>query len=129
MGKLLWDQAPAIRQRTVQWFHQRRQSHAAPRHALSPEARPGAWIGDGWRRLAARNRCIGDNGGMNIQLNGQARTLAPGATVQDLLQHEQLLERRVAVEVNSEIITRSLHATHVLADGDVVEIVHALGGG
>lgn len=77
----------------------------------------------------ACGRRIGDNGDMNIQLNGQARTLAPGATVQDLLQHEQLLERRVAVEVNSEIITRSLHATHVLSDGDVVEIVHALGGG
>lgn len=66
---------------------------------------------------------------MDIQLNGEARTLPSGTTLHDLLQREQLLERRVAVEVNNEIVTRSLHGTHVLADGDVVEIVHALGGG
>ncbi|MBA8681897.1 sulfur carrier protein ThiS [Stenotrophomonas tumulicola] len=66
---------------------------------------------------------------MNIQLNGEARTLPDPSTLLDLLQAEQLLERRVAVEVNGEIVTRSLHASHVLADGDVVEIVHALGGG
>ncbi|REM97777.1 sulfur carrier protein ThiS, partial [Mycobacterium tuberculosis] len=40
-----------------------------------------------------------------------------------------LLERRVAVEVNGEIVTRSRHASHGLCEGDVVEIVHALGGG
>lgn len=66
---------------------------------------------------------------MNIQLNGEARTLPDSATLLDLLQAEQLLERRVAVEVNGEIVTRSLHPSHVLAEGDVVEIVHALGGG
>jgi len=78
---------------------------------------------------ATRPRVIGDNAAMNIQLNGQPRTLPAAATVLDLLQAEHLLERRVAVEVNGEIITRSLHASHLLADGDVVEIVHALGGG
>ncbi len=66
---------------------------------------------------------------MDIQLNGQARSLAEASTVHDLLQAEALLERRVAVEVNGEIITRRLHASHRLAAGDVVEIVHALGGG
>jgi len=66
---------------------------------------------------------------MNILLNGHARPLPDAATVHDLLQAEALLERRVAVEVNGEIITRSRHLTHALADGDVVEIVHALGGG
>ncbi len=72
---------------------------------------------------------LGDNGDMNIQLNGEPRTLPDSATLQDLLQAEQLLERRVAVEVNGEIVTRSLHAGRALAEGDVVEIVHALGGG
>lgn len=79
--------------------------------------------------MDAPSASIGDNGAMNIQLNGEPRTLAPGATIHDLLQAENLLERRVAVEVNSAIVTRSLHGQHVLADGDVVEIVHALGGG
>ncbi|WP_422504976.1 sulfur carrier protein ThiS [Stenotrophomonas sp. GZD-301] len=66
---------------------------------------------------------------MNIQLNGESRQLPHTATVLDLLQTENLIERRVAVEVNGQIITRSRHAGHVLQDGDVVEIVHALGGG
>jgi sulfur carrier protein len=72
---------------------------------------------------------IGDNVGMNIQLNGESRTLPASATLHDLLLAEQLLQRRVAVEVNGEIVSRSRHGEHVLAEGDVVEIVHALGGG
>ncbi|AWT15999.1 MULTISPECIES: sulfur carrier protein ThiS [Stenotrophomonas] len=66
---------------------------------------------------------------MNIQLNGEPRTLPALATLHDLLEAEQLLQRRVAVEVNGEIVSRSRHGEHVLAEGDVVEIVHALGGG
>lgn len=66
---------------------------------------------------------------MNIQLNGAPRQLPQSTTVQQLLDLEQLTQRRVAVEVNGEIVTRSLHESHALADGDVVEIVHALGGG
>lgn len=66
---------------------------------------------------------------MNIQLNGAPRQLPQSTTVQQLLDLEQLTQRRVAVEVNGEIVTRSLHGSHALAEGDVVEIVHALGGG
>lgn len=66
---------------------------------------------------------------VNITLNGEPRQLPQSATVLDLLVAEHLTERRVAVEVNGEIVNRSLHATHVLNEGDVVEIVHALGGG
>ncbi|WP_312316645.1 sulfur carrier protein ThiS [Stenotrophomonas sp.] len=66
---------------------------------------------------------------MNIQLNGAPRQLPQSTTVQQLLDLEQLTQRRVAVEVNGEIVTRSLHGTHELHDGDVIEIVHALGGG
>jgi len=66
---------------------------------------------------------------MDIQLNGDALSVAEGATVQALLLQQGLGERRVAVEVNGEIVPRSRHAGHVLAQGDRVEIVHALGGG
>ena len=67
--------------------------------------------------------------GMDITLNGEPRTLPASTTLSDLLRAEGLLERRVAVEVNGHIVTRSLHGCHGLAEGDVVEIVHALGGG
>lgn len=66
---------------------------------------------------------------MDIELNGQPRRIDTGASVLALLEREGLAERRVAVEVNGEIVPRSLHAAHALAEGDRVEIVHALGGG
>ena len=66
---------------------------------------------------------------MDIQLNGEPRQVADGSSVADLLHSENLAQRRVAVEVNGEIVPRGLHATHALNHGDRVEIVHALGGG
>lgn len=71
----------------------------------------------------------GDNVPMQIQLNGQPRDIEPDSTLIALLQAEGLAERRVAVEVNGEIVPRSLHATCILQAQDRVEIVHALGGG
>jgi sulfur carrier protein len=72
---------------------------------------------------------MGDNGPMDIQLNGQPQALPDQSTLAALLQLQGLAERRVAVEVNGEIIPRGQHALHVLQTGDRVEIVHALGGG
>ncbi|WP_199099339.1 sulfur carrier protein ThiS [Dyella sp. ASV21] len=66
---------------------------------------------------------------MLITLNGSPRDCAPATTVIQLLQEAGYGTRRVAVEVNHEIVPRSLHATHVLVEGDQVEIVHAIGGG
>lgn len=70
-----------------------------------------------------------DNARMDIQLNGQPRTLPPSCTIAELLALENLVQRRVAVEVNGEIVPRGVHAQHALQAGDQVEIVHALGGG
>lgn len=88
----------------------------------------------GSRRSAARpadahTGAPGDNGGMEIQLNGEPLALADASTVQALLVGQGLAERRVAVEVNGEIVPRGRHASHTLRAGDRVEIVHALGGG
>lgn len=66
---------------------------------------------------------------MQIHLNGEVRELPAGTTIGALLETERLADRRVAVEVNGEIVPRGAHAGHVLDDGDRVEIVHALGGG
>lgn len=66
---------------------------------------------------------------MKILLNGTALDLDEGRRIVDLLVQEGLSERRVAVEVNGEIVPRGLHGEHALHEGDRVEIVHALGGG
>ena len=57
------------------------------------------------------------------------RTVPAGCSVGGLLDDAGYGERRVAVEVNGEIVPRSAHGQRVLADGDRVEIVQALGGG
>jgi sulfur carrier protein len=66
---------------------------------------------------------------MQIQLNGAAYELADAQTIASLLELLQLGERRVAVELNLDLVPRSLHASTQLQAGDVLEIVHAIGGG
>jgi sulfur carrier protein len=66
---------------------------------------------------------------MQILVNGAQTEVAAGTTLQDLLVTLQLAEARLALECNQLIIPRSQHASHVLQEGDVIEIVHAIGGG
>jgi sulfur carrier protein len=66
---------------------------------------------------------------MHIQLNGEAFELPDGATVAGLIDRLELAGRRVAVELNLDIVPRSQHATTALREGDQVEVVHAIGGG
>ena len=66
---------------------------------------------------------------MHIQLNGEAYALSETLSVAGLIEHLQLAGRRVAVELNFEIVPRSLYETTLLKEGDTLEIVHAIGGG
>lgn len=66
---------------------------------------------------------------MEIFVNGEARQCSDGITVLQLLNEMALIDKRLAVEVNLEIVPRSNHMTRVLRAGDRVEIVHAIGGG
>jgi sulfur carrier protein len=66
---------------------------------------------------------------MRIQLNGESFELPDGETVAGLLTRLDLTGRRVAVELNLDIVPRSQHAATTLAEGDQVEVVHAIGGG
>lgn len=66
---------------------------------------------------------------MHIQLNGETYTLSEALSVAGLIEHLQLAGRRVAVELNFEIVPRSLYAATFLKEGDAVEVVHAIGGG
>ena len=65
---------------------------------------------------------------MKLTVNGDTLTL-DGTTIADLVTQLNLTGRRLAVEVNREIIPKSLHGDVALNEGDVVEIVHAIGGG
>ena len=63
-------------------------------------------------------------------VNGERRELPAGSTIADLLERHALDPRLVVVEHNREIVRdRAVLGTTVLADGDVVELVHFVGGG
>ncbi len=66
---------------------------------------------------------------MKLTINGEARDVPRAMSIAELLVHLGLTEGPVAVEVNRAIVPRAQHATHAIADGDVLEIVHMVGGG
>jgi sulfur carrier protein len=66
---------------------------------------------------------------MHIVLNGESRPLISGTALTQLIKELGLEGKRLAVEINLEIIPRSQYATTELKNGDTIEIVHAIGGG
>lgn len=66
---------------------------------------------------------------IRITLNGLPETLDQSLTVLALLEQRGLAGKRLAVERNGEIVARARHGDTVLADGDRLEIVVAVGGG
>ena len=66
---------------------------------------------------------------MKIQLNGKSREVSDHTTVALLLETLELTGKRVAVEINEELVTRSAFDSHLLQADDQVEIVQAIGGG
>ena len=66
---------------------------------------------------------------MEIFVNGEPQIVAEGYTSAQLVADMDLVGKRVAMEVNQEIVPRGSYATQILNDGDRVEVVHAVGGG
>ncbi|MGM0577082.1 MAG: sulfur carrier protein ThiS [Myxococcota bacterium] len=67
---------------------------------------------------------------MELTINGEQRRFEGGdLTVADLVERLGLGCRRVAVEVNRQLVRRGTWEDHALAEGDAVEIVHFVGGG
>jgi thiamine biosynthesis protein ThiS len=66
---------------------------------------------------------------MRVMLNGEPRTVADGLTVAQLVCDLGLTARRIAIEVNRDILAREDYSACALRDGDAVEIVHFIGGG
>ena len=64
-----------------------------------------------------------------LTVNGEPVEIEVPCTLQELLDHLQLGSRKLAVEINGEIIPRSAYAGHALYEGDRIEVVQAIGGG
>ena len=65
---------------------------------------------------------------LNLTVNGEPRRAEPGS-IAALVRSLDLDPAKVAVERNGEIVPRSTLADVALAEGDVLEIVHFVGGG
>ncbi len=66
---------------------------------------------------------------MQITVNGSTKLYDSPLAVAGLLERLALAGKKVAVERNGEIVPRGAHASTLLADGDRLEIVVAVGGG
>ena len=65
---------------------------------------------------------------MQVSVNGQIEEIEAQSLV-SYLNSKSLLGRRIAVELNGEIVPKTQFSSVMLVDGDVLEIVHAIGGG
>ncbi|EQD71083.1 ThiS, thiamine-biosynthesis [mine drainage metagenome] len=66
---------------------------------------------------------------MRVLLNGESREIGETLTVAELLATLDLGSGRMALECNGAIVPRSEYGRRRIADGDVIEIIHAVGGG
>jgi sulfur carrier protein len=69
------------------------------------------------------------SGTVKLHVNGKPLELAQGATVADVVGTLGCGPRGVAVAVNSELVRRDEWPTAELAEGDSVEVLHAVAGG
>jgi sulfur carrier protein len=66
---------------------------------------------------------------MDIIVNGNRRSVPEDYTAAQLVEALDLGQRRIAMEVNEEIVPRSRYPQYRFTPGDRIEIVHAVGGG
>lgn len=66
---------------------------------------------------------------MELKVNGDSMTFDPAVTVGAIVAQLGLDKGPVAVERNGQVVPRSEHASTVVTEGDVIEIVHFVGGG
>jgi thiamine biosynthesis protein ThiS len=66
---------------------------------------------------------------ITVCVNGDAREIPAGLTVEGLLAHLSLSPRMVVVEHNGDILRREALADAVVQEGDTLELVHFVGGG
>lgn len=65
---------------------------------------------------------------IELSINGEKRDIK-SSTVLELINELNLGNRKVAIELNREIVSRDKFETTKLSSGDSLEVVHFVGGG
>jgi len=66
---------------------------------------------------------------IQIILNGKPHNIKEKTNIISLLETLSLSEKKVAVEINEEVVPRDSYTKKFLSSKDRVEIVHFIGGG
>jgi len=66
---------------------------------------------------------------IKITLNGENKSIKEDSNADELLELLEITSKRLAIEVNENILPRSQFQTYRFKANDKVEIVHAIGGG
>ena len=66
---------------------------------------------------------------IEIIINGETKTVQEDITALQLLIDMGIAEKKLALEVNQEVLPRSMLSEYFLQAGDTIEIIHAIGGG
>ena len=66
---------------------------------------------------------------LTITINGESRQFPEAMSVAVLVETLGYTGKRIAIERNGEIVPRGRHADTLLTEGDILEIVVAVGGG
>ena len=66
---------------------------------------------------------------MRVRINGEDHEIGAGLSLGALLEQLQMRPGRVVVERNRDIVPREAYGATLLAEGDILEIVHFVGGG
>ncbi len=66
---------------------------------------------------------------IQIILNGKKNILKKNISIYNLIKDIDLDDSKIAIELNGEIIPKSNFKSHIVFEGDCIEIVHFIGGG
>jgi len=66
---------------------------------------------------------------MNIIINGESRDFSSGLTVMNILRELSLEGKVMAAAINMEIVKQDTWNTHIVNDGDKLELLDFVGGG
>ncbi len=66
---------------------------------------------------------------MHLHINGETKIVQEVFTVAQLVDTLGLAQKKIAIEVNRQIIPSSNYAKTMLKENDTIEIIHAVGGG
>ena len=64
-----------------------------------------------------------------IQINGRKINIKQKINLSDLLKKYKLDTKKIALELNGEIIPKQIYKKRIIKNKDKIEIVHFIGGG